>query len=233
MSTTIQVIVDQARRHLLETTARFWTDAEMVAICNRGIRDLKRAIDDNYQDYFLTIDATNVSLAASTSTLTGVPADVGVIRGIEPRVRSSYPQLVFFARDYMHADFANARARSAFDPTQGGTIYWRATGAGGPVAAPSVQIAPQVSSAVPLRLVYVPTIAEKIISDVNPIPGESDMALIAWTVAYALAKQTEPAEPDPGWLKIYGTEKQSILVSITPRQTEDEDLAEAIFEEYW
>lgn len=236
MATTLQVIVDQVRRHLSETTASFWTDNELVAHANRGIRDLWRAINNNYQDYFLTDDITNVSLAASAVALTGVPADVGVIRGIEPRVRANFPQLMFFPKPFMHPDFANARARSAFDPIQGGTIYWWATGAGGPVAAPTVKIAPSVSSAVPLRLVYIPTLTEKVISDANPIPGESDEAIIAWTVAHAVMKQRDKEDvqsPDPGWMGIYGTEKASILVSLAPRQTEDDDVAEAIFEPYW
>ena len=49
MATTLQTIVDISRRHVVEVTASFWTDAELVAICNRGIRDLWRAINDNYQ----------------------------------------------------------------------------------------------------------------------------------------------------------------------------------------
>lgn len=235
MSTLLSTLVTQVRKNLNDedATQYFWSDAELILLMNRGIRDLWRAINDNYQDYFLTIDATNVTLNANTSTLSGVPTDVSVIRGIEPRVRTTYPQLVFFARDYMHTDFANARARSAFDPIQGGTIYWHPMGAGAPVGAPVVQVAPQVSAAVPLRLVYVPTITEKVAGDANPIPGESDEALIAWTTAYAFGRQVEEQAPDPGWLSIYTTEKQSILVAITPRQTEDEEVVEALFEGYW
>jgi hypothetical protein len=233
MATTIQTLIDQARRHLHEATARFWSDAELVTHANKGIKDLWRAINDNYQDYFLTIDVTNVSLAANSASVAGLPADVGVVRGIEPRVRTSYPNLTFFAKDYMHPDFANARAQAAFDPGQGGTIYWRLMGAGGPVAAPTIQIAPQVSAAVPLRLIYVPTLAELALAGNSPIPGESDQALIAWIVAYARAKERPDLTPDPSWLEVYSTEKKSILVSLTPRQTEDDEIAEALFEGYW
>ncbi len=233
MSTTIQTCVDIARRHLLEASASFWTDAELVALGNRGIRDLWRAINDNYQDYFLTIDATNVSQAASGSTLTGVPADVAIVRGIEPRTLSSYPNLHFRPKSYNHPDFQAARANAGINPTDGGTIWYHIMGAGAPVAAPTIQVAPILTAAVPLRLTYVPTIAEKVIGDANPIPGESDNALVAWMVAYGRAKEREDRSPDPGWLAVYGTEKQNILVSLTPRQTDEEEVVEALFEMWW
>lgn len=233
MSTTIQTIVDIARRHLNEGSASFWSDAELVALWNRGARDLWRAINDNFQDYFLTVDATNVSAAASTEALAGVQTDVSIIRGIEPRVLSSYPNLHFRPKPYNHPDFQDARASTAVDPTQGGTIWYEIMGAGAPVAAPSILIAPLLTTAVPLRLVYVPTLTEKVIGDPNPIPGESDNALVAWTVAYAFAKQREDQAPDPSWLAVYATEKTNILVSLTPRQTDEEDVAEALFEPWW
>lgn len=233
MATTIQTIVDIARRHLLETTASFWTDAELVALANRGIRDLWRAINDNYQDYFLTNDASNVSMAASSSTLTGVPADVGIVRAIEPRVLTTYPTLHFRPKNYTHPDFMAARSMDAQDPSFGGTVWWHVVGAGGPVAAPTIYVAPQLTIAVDLRLVYVPIIAEKVIGNDNPIPGESDNALVAWVVAFARAKEREDRSPDPAWSAIYSTEKQNILISLTPRQTDEDDIAEALFEGYW
>lgn len=233
MATTIQTIVDIARRHLIEGSASFWTDNELVALGNRGIRDLWRAINDNYQDYFLTVDATNVSQAASTGTLTGVPSDVSIIRGIEPRTLSSYPTLHYRPKNYTHPDFMAARARSDTDPANGGTIWWHAVGAGAPVAAPTIYVAPTLTTAVLLRLVYVPVLTEKIISDANPIPGESDNALIAWIVAYGRAKEREDRSPDPAWIAIYGQEKTNILVSLSPRQTDEEEVAEALFEQWW
>jgi len=233
VATTLQTIVDIARRHVVEGTASFWTDAELVALCNRGIRDLWRAVNDNYQDYFFTNDATLVSMAASTTSLSGVPADVAIVRGIEPRVLSSYPDLVFRPKNYNHADFISARASSDINPAEGGIIYYHLVGAGGPVAAPTIYVAPTLTAAVPLRLIYVPTIAEKVIGDANPIPGESDNALVCWVVAYMRAKEREDRAPDPEWLTLYGTEKTNILVSLTPRQTDEEEVAEAFFEPYW
>ena len=110
MATTVQTLIDMSRRHLVEASASFWSDAELVALCNRGMRDLWRAINDNFQDYFFTVDDTNVSLAADGTSLSGVQADVAIIRGIEPRVLSSYPDIIFKPKNYNHPDFAAARA---------------------------------------------------------------------------------------------------------------------------
>jgi len=233
MATTLQTIVDISRRHLVETSASFWTDAELVALANRGIRDLWRAINDNYQDYFFTNDATNVSMAASTGTLTGVPTDVGIVRGLEPRVLTDYPDLIFKPKNYNHPDFIAARARGDIAPSTGGVIWYHPVGAGGPVDAPTIYVAPTLTAAVLMRLIYVPVITEKVAANDNPIPGESDNALVCWTVAYARAKEREDRSPDPEWLVLYGTEKTNILVSLTPRQVDEEEVAEALFEPWW
>lgn len=233
MATTVQTILDIARRHLVETSASFWTDAELIALMNRGMRDLWRAINDNYQDYFLTVDVTNVSLAADGTTLTGVPSDVSIVRGIEPRVLSTYPDLLFRPKNYNHPEFIGARAQPAFNPSEGGVIFYAIGGAGGPVAAPTIYVAPAITSAVPLRLIYIPVLTEKVAGDNNPIPGESDNALVCWTVAYARAKEREDRAPDPEWLTLYGTEKTNLLVSLTPRQHDEEEVTEAVFEPYW
>lgn len=215
-------------------TNQFWDDQHLLDILNRGIRDLQRAINDNYQDYFLTIDETNVSQAANATSLTGVPADVGIVRGIEARTLSDYPHLHYFPKGYMEPEFQSARAATAQDPQGGGNVYYHVRGAGGPVGAPTIDVAPKLSTTVLLRLVYIPTFtAEKVASDDNPIPGDSDWALAAWTVAYVLADEREEHEPDPSWIQVYATEKANILTAITPRQTDEPDVAEAMFEEYW
>jgi len=231
MATALSALVTIVRAHLNEPTASFWSDAELVSLVNLGIKDLWRALNDNFQDYFLTNDATNVSMVASALTLTGVPADVAVIRGIEPRDPAAYPNIRFESRNYMHALFQQARAsQSGMDPSQGGTIYFWTTGAGAPVAAPTVYVAPTLTTTLLLRLVYAPTLVLKTASDANPIPFESDQALIAWTVAFALAKRKENQTPDAEWMSIYATEKSHILTAATPRQTQDEEVAEGLFE---
>jgi len=235
-ATTIAALIAIARRHLnepAETSSSYWTDAELAALISAGARDLWRAINDNFQHYFLTVDTTNVSMAAGTTTLTGVPADVAIIRGIEPLDLSSRPGIVFESRDYNHVDFARARSLTSQDPSAGLKIFYCVTGAGAPVAAPVIQVAPQINAALALRFSYVPTLAPIDKNGNNPIPGESDNALVAWCVAYAGSKGSEEQEPDAGWLKIYGTEKTNILVSLTPRQTDDDDVAEAFFEDLW
>lgn len=230
MATALSALVAIVRYNLNEATASFWSDAELVSWLNLGIKDLWRGLNDNYQDYFLTNDATNVYLAAGATTLTGVPADVSIVRGLEPRVLTAYPNIKFESRNYMHPLFQGARAAESLDPAQGGVIYFWTVGAGAPVAAPTIYAAPTLSSQMLLRLVYAPTLALKIASDSNPIPFESDAALVAWTTAFALAKRKESQVPDAEWMSVYATEKAHVLVAATPRQTQDEEVAEGMFE---
>jgi len=232
MATLISALVEQARKPLLETaevTGGFWTDAELVEIANRGIKDLWRAINNQYQDYFLTIDDTNVTLAANGTSLSGVPSDVSVVRGLEQKDLSTYPSLFFEFCKWNDARFQSARAADAFDPSLGGTVLWCVLGAGAPVAAPTIRVAPAVSTALTMRLSYIPTVPTVALIDDNPIPGESDQALVNWIVAHALAKDTEGQMPNVAWLAMYKTEKENILVSLAPRQQDTEQVVEDIF----
>src|SRR4051812_33237459 len=121
MATLLSSLETQSRRHLIEATAKFWSSAELVDICNKGIKDLWGAIIDLYQEHYLTIDTTNVSLSASTATLTGVPTDVFRVFLIEPKTTSitgSYRNIQFVPRDYNSDDFKAARQLGDCDPTQ-------------------------------------------------------------------------------------------------------------------
>lgn len=232
MATTLSTLETAVRFRLNEPTANYWSSAELVAIMNLGIHDLWRSVNDLHTNHFCTIDATNVSLSASASTLTGVPSDCVRVHMLEVRDLSSsgsHRYLTFEPKAYNHADFQAARAADAIAPTCGGVIYYTLIGAGGPVSAPTVRVAPQVSSAVSLALTYVPTLGTLTTSDNNPIPGEADNAVICWTVAYARAKERDDRAPDPGWLQMYATEKQNILVSLTPRQDQEPQVAESCF----
>lgn len=228
MATLLSALETQARRHLKETTASFWSSAELIDIANKGIKDLWGAIVDLNQEHWLTVDETNVSFAAEDTDLTGVPSDCFRVHLIEPRDTTSDPgqRIIFLPRDYNSADFTNARSRTSQDPTGGLVIYYTLTSAGPPVAAPVILAAPKLTSALTLRLVYVPTPAAVADSGNNPIPGEADNALIAWMVAYARAKEREDRSPDPNWLSIYATEKQNLLVRLTPRQTQEPEVVE-------
>ncbi len=233
MATTLQSIITSARERLIEGTARFWSDAELLGHASLGIRDLWKALKDTNQDYFLTIDETNVSMAANSLTLTGVPTDLAHIRGIEPRSTNSTNVDVFFRpKNYTHPEFAQARRSAAVDPA-GVTILYHAIGAGSPVAAPTIYVAPMITSALPLQLAYIPTIGTLTTASTNPIPGETDHAIICWTVAWARAKEREDRSPDAEWLAAYATEKSNLIVSATPRQEDEAKVVEAIFETEW
>jgi hypothetical protein len=222
-------ILAHARIHLVEATAFYWTDAELIVHLNLGIKDLWRAISDNFQDYFFTVSNT-VSMAASATTLSSVPTDVAKVNSIEPVDMESYPSMVFFPRSYNSPDMQNARARSAIDASQVGPIYYAMTGAGAPIGAPTIYVAPKISAAVTLSMCYVPTTPTIVAADSNPVPGESDDGLIAWVVAHALAREREDRKPDPDWIAKYSTEKQNILTFLTPRQNDEPDVVEGVHE---
>lgn len=235
MPTLVSAIETLSRQRLQETSASFWTSPELISIIEMGIKDLWRDIVDLKQEHYLTVDTTNVSLAASTATLTGIPLDVHKVYLIEPRDLSSDGSnkgLVFSPLDYNHHTFQMARSLSAIDPSNA-TIYYAITGQGSPVNAPTIYVAPQVTSAVNLSFSYVPTLGTISSSHPVPIPGEADAALVAWTVAFALAKERDDKSPDPNWLAIYATEKQHILQSLGLRQYQEPGYVDAIFEQYW
>jgi hypothetical protein len=235
VSTLISTLVTQSRRHLVEATADYWTDQELADLANKGIKDLWRKINDLFQDYFVTIDETNVTLAANSSVLSGIPASVYRVVTIEPRVlgqNNPNPGLIFKGRDFNHPDFVRARAMTPMEP-KNTVLFYRVMNAGAPVGAPSIYIAPQVTSAVNLRLVYNQVLADAALSDANPIPGESDNAIIAWTVAYARAKERDDRAPDPEWIAIYGTEKNNLVAQMTPRTIQEPEVVEGMFEDMW
>lgn len=237
MATLISSIETQARRHLVESTASFWSSAEIVDIIGKGILDLWRDIVDLKAEHYLTIDTTNVTLAADTATLTGVPTSVHKVYLIEPlnNTSSGANQNVHFdPLDYNDSAFRDARASANVDPSNV-VIYYAITGQGAPVGAPTIHVAPKITSAMSLRFCYVPVLATTDLEagDNVPIPGEADNALIAWAVAYARAKERDDRSPDPGWLAVYTTEKQHLLQSLGQRQLQEPEYAKALFADYW
>lgn len=236
MATLLSSIETQARTYLLETTASFWSSAELIDIVNKGIQDLWGAFIDLHQEHFLTIDETLVTMAANTSTLTGVPADVFRVHIIEPRdttQSSSSRSVLFVPRDFNSDEFIHARTLPAQDPSNALVIYYTLIGAGSPIAAPTIRVAPKLSSAINLLLAYIPGPTVLTSAGTNPIAGESDQALIAWCVAHARAKEREDRSPDPNWLAIYQTEKQNLLTRATPRQSQEPDVVGDFFAGYW
>ena len=215
----------------------FWTEAELIDHAIEGCRDLWGADVDLHQEHHVTNDATNVSLAADTATLTGVPADVFRVLLIEPRDLSSTASgrnIIFLPRDYNSPEMIEARGLEDQDPTSGGFIvYYAIHGVGSPISAPTIEIAPQLTSALNLRFVYIPTLGTLTATSNNPIPGESDNAVFAWIIAYARAKEREDRSPDPNWLAVYATEKQNIMTRLTPRQEQEPEYVTGLFEEYW
>ena len=235
MPTTLTQIETLARKRLVEVTPRFWTSVELIEIIAAGCRDLWRDIVDLKQEYYLVINDTDVTYPANGGALIGVPNDIHKIYMIEPRdisENSANPGVNFRPLDWNHLDFQAARSRSAVEASSV-TLYYAITGQGAPVGAPVIRVAPKVSSAMNVTLAYVPTLGPLEAGSIVPVPGEADNALVAWTVAFALAKQSEDKSPDANWLSIYSTEKTHLLQSLGLRQLQEPQFVEAVFSEYW
>ena len=245
-ATKYSALIAAARFHLLARRVSgaitvddpLWSDTELLSIATRGTTDLWAAIVDLHEEHFLTNDATNVSLDSGATSLTGVPTDTFRVYLIEPRDVSetgANRYVLFIPRDYNHQEFINARMYPQLTPSFGTNIFYALAGAGGPNAAPTVYTAPKVDTAINLRFVYIPTLGVHTytLDTANPIPGESDHAIIAWIVAYARAKEREDRSPDPAWLAVYATEKQSLLMRMVPRQEQEPQVVDGLFDSYW
>jgi hypothetical protein len=235
MATLISGIEGQVRLRLNEITPRFWTSAELTEIIIAGIRDLWRDIADLKQEHYLTVDETNVFLDANSSQLSGVPVDVHKVVMIAPRdltTSSTNGGLMFKPVDFNSDLFQSSKGRAAIDATND-VICYAITAQGSPVAAPVIRTAPEVTSVVNLSFAYVPTLGPLTSGSTVPIPGEADNALVAWTVAFARAKESEDRSPDANWLSIFATEKQHLLQSLGLRQYQEPTFVSAMYEEYW
>ena len=236
MATPITSIVTQVRNQLVEAVARYWTDKELIAIMRLGAQDLWGAILDLHQDHYFKINDTDVVLRANASEISGIPADCFRVMLIEPRdttVNGSGHQVMFVPRKYNHTDFIVARTLPAQDSSSvpSRQIYYQIVGAGSPVGPPRIVTAPQLNSDLLLRVTYNQSIwPDNETVDINPIPGECDNALKAWTIAYARAKETDGRTPDAGWLAVYATEKQMVLVRLTPREEQEPEVVEDMFQ---
>lgn len=234
MPTTLGTLETQVRINLNAPAATdlFWTSDEIIFWLNQGAKDLWKKLKDVYQKHHYTIDQSNVSLAASSNELTGVPADVQDVYFLRARTPSSYPNLRFVRKDYGSLEFEAALALSAQDSTNIGVIFYDIVGQGAPVQAPTIKTAPQVNGEILLELGYVPTIGSQTSGQNNPIPGESDAALIAYATAWSRSKERPDKTPDPGWIEIYATEAANLVVAMTPRSLQEPEYVMGMFEEW-
>lgn len=237
-ATKTSTLIKVARAHLNEPVANFWSDDELLEIARRGYTDMWAAINDLNQEHYMTVDTTHVTLDANATQLTGVPTDCFRVFTIEPvdlTAAGNGRSVSFIPRPYNHPDFIMARTLSAYDPTNGVTVCYTLTGPGGPNGAPTVLVAPPLTTQIALRFVYVPIldVPNYTVDSDNPIPGESSNAMISWIVAFARAKERDDHSPDPAWLSVYATEKQSLLVRMSPRQTQEPTYVQGMFSSYW
>jgi hypothetical protein len=215
----------------------FWADDDLTEIIIKGCKDLWKGIVDLSSHHFTTDDITNMSIAANATSVTGVPSDCFRILSIEPRdmtPTSSFRWINFVPKPFHGPDFRSVRSLSPVDINHYYPVLYDLLNPGSPVSAPTIRVAPAVTTAIPLRVVYVHTLSSSLSeSSDNPIPGESDNALVAWGVAYARALEREDRMPDPGWLSVYVKERQELLIVLSPRQEQEPQMTEAMFEDYW
>ena len=236
MATLISTIITNTRTaRLRETSASFWSDAELLVHALSGISEAWRRVVDLHQEHYLTIDETNVTLAAAAASLSGIPSTCFRIVSIEARdltTSSANFGLEFFPRDWNHPDMTNARRQANIDPT-GRPIFYTVVGQGPPVGTMTVRVAPKTTSAVNLTLAYIPTHGADGSDDNNPIPGESDLAIEAWISAHALAKERKLSTPDAEFMGLFESQMQKILTALTPRQEQELETVEGMFEGFY
>lgn len=236
-ATSITSLLSQVRAHLIEPAENFWTDDELVDIMYLGACDLWGGILDLHQDHYFRVNNSTCVLKAGATEIDGLPEDCFRIRLIEPRdttVDGSGHRVMFTPKKYGSVDFSNARTQQAIDPgnTFSRQVFFQVTGLGPPIEPPKILTAPKLTADLPLSIAYNPTLPKFAKGDANPVPGSSDNALKAWTIAYARAKETDDKTPDAGWLGVYSTEKQLILVRLTPREEQDPEVVEDLFQGY-
>jgi hypothetical protein len=233
VNTGVEHLLRQVRSNLKEPIPRYWTDQELLDYMNTGAQDLWRKIVDLYEHHFARI-VTTPYIEANSSVVIGVPVDCYRVILIEPTTigpSSSYPGLIFKPMTWTDPRFQQARAVGPVPPRYN-VVYYDLFGPGGPNDVPAIRIGPQLSEAVGLSLTYNYTLPRFDETGFNPIPGMADNALIAWTTAYARAKELPEASPDPTWLAIYATEKTNLIASIPPRQIQEPDVVLGMFEGY-
>ena len=235
MATQISTFLPIVRSQILEPSAIFWTDAELYNHIYDGIKDLWRSITDLKQEHYLVYDNQNVSFPFGSNYLAGVPKNIHKIYMIEPMnvgYNSPNTGLLFKPKPYNDDLFQLARTQDPIYPVNE-IIFYALAGQGGPVNAPTIYCAPQVTSTVQLSFVYVPVLNPLTPEDVSPIPGEADKAVVAWAVAWARAKERDDRTPDPAWIATYGAEKEKLLQSLGLRQYQEPTYTNALWQEYW
>lgn len=212
----------------------FWSDDELFTYAKSGTTDLWKAIIDLHHEHFLTLNSTDVTLQSGVNQLSGVPNDtfrVYLIESTDPTTTGCmFVPASVNDRRFMAARWQGVQA--PVTPTRGIIVYYCLTGVGAPNSAPVIMTAPALSAAISLNFWYVPILGiaqYSIATATNPIPGESDQAIINWIIAYMRAKETADRTPDASWLAAYASEKTNLMAALTPRQEQEAEYVESLF----
>lgn len=235
MATTLGTILFDARKQYLhDETAVAWDDDELLSHARKGISRLWRRIVDMYEEHFIAINEVDCFLEAGEAMLTGVPDDCYRVVLIEPRVigaSSVNPGLIFKPKKWQDPAFLNARARTPIEPRED-IVYYELHEQGPPIGPPVIRVGPRLSSSMLLTIAYNQRLPVESYDEdsYNPIPGDSDHALMCWIVAHAKAKDREDQRADPGWLKDFDKEAMDLVTRMAPRQVQELAHVEGMFE---
>jgi hypothetical protein len=240
MASKMSDLIVQVRDFIVEPSANYWTDAELLRYMTQGAKNMWGAILNTYGDQYLVVSRDgSVFYDVNSDRLSGVPKDCFRVHQIEPVDTTSGGQnqnIIFVPKKFNHPDFTAARSIEGVDPSTVGQIYYDISGVGAPNESPmTILCAPRVTTKMPLLFAYNRTLGPLSLDSINPIAGESDMALIAWTVAFALGKEQASGQriPDAGWLTVYSTEKSSVLSAMMPRQDQEPEVVDGLFDGLW
>lgn len=228
------ILYDLRKAYLHDEHSVNWDDDELLGHARKGISRLWRRIVDVYENHFMTIDSTSAFIDAGATSISGIPDDCYRVVLVEPRVigpSSSNPGLIFKPKKWQDPLFLNARAQAPITPSEG-IVYYQLHEQGPPIGPPVVRIGPTLASSMLLTIAYNQRIAVEALDedDDNPIPGDADHALTCWIVAHAKAKDREDQRPDQGWMSDFEKETYTILTSLAPRQSQEQEHVEGFLE---
>jgi hypothetical protein len=218
----------------------YWSDDELREHAISAAKDLWRRFTDLHEDHFVTIDEENVSAVVNDTVLDGVPEDVFRVLLLEPRDvtdNGAARGLRFIPAKFNSDEFRADRRLGSVDPSGGAVVRYAILNAGSPVDAPTIKLSRALSSTTLLTLEYIHTLDDDALREddaVNPIPGESDEAMLDWMCAFALGKQNPDGhlEPDGTWMALYEKQAGLILQASAPRQEQQPRIVRGVFDDF-
>lgn len=235
---TLQDLLDQLRADLDEPTEAVWRDADLTVWLNAGIyrtQSVLKANRDDWQTKRLTsldgtvtinganYDTANLQVVANTTIYT-LPPDMLEIRVLQPLNQSDRDAgLSFLPRDFGDPDFQSAlRLSSAV--TQARYMYEI-------MGLNQLVIMPTPSQTIETELYYISFAGNLALEDsITSVPpfAYSTVKAYAYYRALRSIQHTDTARA----YQMFQDEKEELKSYAKPRQSQDPQFAEGVFDEY-